>query len=146
MHAEQQRQCRQRDDEQRPATRIEPWVKLELTVPNDRSSESIVALVECVLVELTHEEIGAEYVSSKMWGPTRTQFIVADDDGETFRKRHYDERLGWHESTVTREAVRNELIARLSQLSSPTSNADFDGTADGPDRFRVKSVHALQRR
>ena len=45
-----------------------PWAELRLAVPNDRSDESIVAFVECVLVELTHEPVVAEYVSTQIWG------------------------------------------------------------------------------
>jgi len=51
-----------------------PWADLELTVPNDRSPISIVSFVECVLVELTHEPVAAEYVSSVIWGEKRTRF------------------------------------------------------------------------
>ena len=51
-----------------------PWADLKLTVPNDRSPISIVSFVECVLVELTHEPVAAEYVSSEIWGEKRTHF------------------------------------------------------------------------
>ena len=43
-------------------------------MPNDRSPISIVSFVECVLVELTHEPVAAEYVSSEIWGEKRTRF------------------------------------------------------------------------
>ena len=82
-----------------------PWSDLRLSVPNTRSGESIVAFVECVLVELTHEDVGAEYVASNVRGVKRTQFIAVDDIGETFQKRYYDERLGWHEQTIGRQGV-----------------------------------------
>jgi len=52
-----------------------PWADLELTVPNDRSPISIVSFVECVLVELTHEPVAAEYTSSYIWGAKRTRFF-----------------------------------------------------------------------
>jgi len=51
-----------------------PWADLELTVPNDRSPISIVSFVECVLVELTHEPVAAEYVSSEIWGESEHDF------------------------------------------------------------------------
>jgi hypothetical protein len=66
MHSERQRDPIRRidphPDESGAATA--PWADLRLDVPNDRRDESIVAFVECVLVELTHEDVGAEYRSS----------------------------------------------------------------------------------
>jgi len=38
----------------------------------DRSEKSSVAFVECVLVEFTHENIGAKYRSSNVWGDNRS--------------------------------------------------------------------------
>ncbi|TMT81800.1 hypothetical protein E2L06_18030 [Haloterrigena sp. H1] len=35
-----------------------PWSGLELRVPNDRSRESLISFVECVLVELTPKARG----------------------------------------------------------------------------------------
>jgi len=34
-----------------------PWADLEVVVPTDRDHTSVVALVECALVELTHEAV-----------------------------------------------------------------------------------------
>ncbi len=34
-----------------------------MTVPTDRDHASVVALVECDLVELTHETVGAVFIS-----------------------------------------------------------------------------------
>ncbi|WP_218927225.1 hypothetical protein [Halosimplex rubrum] len=96
-------------------------------------------------MELTHEEVGAEYVSANVWGAKRTQFIAVDDVGETFQKRHYDERLGWHESTVSRQAVREELITRLTRSSSLASDRSHDTPVDGADTFSVKPARALRR-
>jgi hypothetical protein len=116
----------------------EPWADLKLTLPHDRSPTGIVSFVECALVELTHEEVGAEFVSMSVAGVKRTHFIAVDDVGQRFQKRYFDERLGWHETTVSREAVRDELVNRLSQSSS-------DRTTEMPnadsDTFRVKPVH-----
>jgi hypothetical protein len=116
----------------------EPWADLELTLPHDRSPTGIVSFVECALVELTHEEVGAEFISTSVAGVKRTQFIAVDDVGEKFQKRYFDERLGWHETTVSREAVRDELVNRLSQSSSDRTNEMPNGD---PDTFRVKPVH-----
>lgn len=124
--------------------RDSPWSDLRLSVPNTRSGESIVAFVECVLVELTHEDVGAEYVASNVRGVKRTQFIAVDDIGETFQKRYYDERLGWHETIVSREAVRDELINRLTRSSPPATDGSHDVTVDSPDRFRVKPARELR--
>jgi hypothetical protein len=94
-------------------------------------------------VGLTHQ-VGAEYVSAIVWGAKRTQFIAIDDNGEMFRKRHYDERFGWHESTVSRRAVREDLITRLSRSSSQATDRSHDVTVDNPDTFSVKPARILQ--
>ncbi len=144
MSSEHERQQSRLRDEQREQSSEAPWSDLELTIPNDRSQLSIVSFVECVLVELTHEEVGAEYVSTNVWGAKRTQFIAIDDNGEIFRKRHYDERLGWHESTVSRRAVRKNLITRLTRSSSRTTDRSHDVPVDDPDTFSVKLTRKLR--
>lgn len=145
MSSEYERQQPRLRNEQSEQPSEEPWADLGLTVPNDRSQLSIVSLVECVLVELTHEDVGAEYVSANVWGAKRTQFIAIDDVGETFQKRHYDERLGWHESTISRQAVRDELIDRLTRSSSLASDRSHDAPVDGADTFSVKPARELRR-
>ncbi|MUW13877.1 hypothetical protein GJ633_03790 [Halorubrum sp. CBA1125] len=144
MSSEHERQRSRIRGEQIEQSSEAPWADLELTVPNKRSQLSIVSFVECVLVELTHEEVGAEYVSANVWGTKRTQFIAIDDNGEMFRKRHYDERLGWHESTVSRRAVREDLITRLTRTSSLTTDRSHDVPVDNPDTFSVKSARELR--
>ncbi|WP_115864518.1 hypothetical protein [Halorussus litoreus] len=139
-HERQQSRLRNEQTEQAKA----PWADLEMTIPNDRSQISIVSLVECVLVELTHEEVGAEYVSANVWGAKRTQFIAVDDVGEMFRKRHYDERHGWHETTISRQAVRDELIDRLTNSISLATTRSHPTTVDEPDTFRVKPTRQLR--
>lgn len=116
-----------------------PWAEIELPVPNNRSHASVVALVECTLVELTHEPVGAEYVAPNAWGTKRTQYIAVDDVGETFRKQHFDERLGWHETTVSRQDVRDELINRLTRSTSSTAES-CDVPATDRDTFTVKPI------
>ncbi|POG54139.1 hypothetical protein AUR65_015805 [Haloferax marisrubri] len=147
MHSEQQQHTgsneRPLNNSNQPKS---PWSNLRLTIPNDRHHTSIVAFVECVLVELTHEDVGAEYVSSNVWGTKRTQFIAADDVAETFYKRHYDERLGWHETTVSRESVRNELIDRLSQTDSLATDRSHSVPVESTDVFSVKPVRQLYNR
>ncbi|MFC7164856.1 hypothetical protein [Halospeciosus flavus] len=95
-------------------------------------------------MSFTHEEVGAEYVSTNVWGAKRTQFIAIDDNGEMFRERHYDERLGWHESTVSRRAVREDLITRLIRSSSLTTDRSHEVPVNNPDTFSVKPARKLQ--
>ena len=147
MHSEQQQHARSNE---RPLSSSNqpnsPWSNLKLTVPNRRHHTSIVAFVECVLVELTHEDVGAEYVSSNVWGTKRTQFIAADDVAETFCKRHYDERLGWHETTISRKSVRNELVDRLSRTDSLATDRSHSISVEASDVFSVKPVRQLYNR
>ncbi|AXR76147.1 hypothetical protein AArc1_4030 (plasmid) [Natrarchaeobaculum sulfurireducens] len=100
----------------------------QLLVPNDRSTTSIISFVEWVLVELTHENIGAEYRSSHLWGQKRTQYTAADSTGEFFLKRHHDARLGWYTETLHREELRTELVSRLSRSRPETSDPSLDTT------------------
>jgi hypothetical protein len=64
MSTEYNPQQYQLNPKQTEYTSDPPWADLELTVPNDRNAISIVSFVECVLVELTHEPVVVEYVSS----------------------------------------------------------------------------------
>jgi len=43
-----------------------PWSDLEMTIPNGRDHASLVALVECTLIELTHEHVGAVVVTHQV--------------------------------------------------------------------------------
>ncbi|ELY77178.1 hypothetical protein C486_17065 [Natrinema gari JCM 14663] len=121
-----------------------PWADLEVVVPTDRDHASVVALVECALVELTHEAVGAVFVSRQVGRSTRTQYVAADDVGEQFQKRHFDDRLGWHETTVPRGTVRDELIAQLTQSPSTTAEQLGERAAGEPDTFVVKPVRDLR--
>jgi len=91
-----------------------------LAIPNDRSTLSIVSFVEWALVELTHEEISAEYRSSHLWGLSRTVYTAIDP--EVFSKHHYDARVGWHTETLRRKELRAELVNRLSRSRPETSD------------------------
>jgi len=55
-------------------------------------------------------------------GTKRTQYVAVDDVGQQFQKRHFDSRLGWHETTVPRETVRDELITQLTRSASPPAD------------------------
>ena len=120
-----------------------PWADLEMTVPTDRDHASVVALVECALVELTHEAVGAVFISQQVGRSTRTQYVAGDDVGEQFQKRRFDDRLGWHETTIPRRAVRDELITQLTRLLPITVERQNGRIASEPDTFVVKPVQDL---
>ena len=121
-----------------------PWADLEMTVTTDRDHASVVALVECALVELTHETVGAVFVSRQVGRSTRTQYVAGDDVGEQLQKRRFDDRLGWHETTVSRRTVRDELITQLTQSSSTSAERSGEGATSEPDTFAVKPVRELR--
>jgi len=91
-----------------------PWADLVVTIPNDRDHASLVALVECALVELTHEHVGAVVVSRQVGRSTRTQY-VADD-----------------------------LITQLTRSPSTPAERSSEGVASELDTFVVKPVRELQ--
>nr|WP_226008410.1 hypothetical protein [Natrinema salinisoli] len=124
MSSEHEQQRLRLHGEQTEQSSDEPWIDLELTIPHNRSPTAVVSLVECALVELTHEDVGAEFVSTSVAGVKQTQYIAIDDVGERFQKRYFDERLGRHETTVSREAVRDELVSRLTHQSSQGGQVD----------------------
>ena len=62
-----------------------PWADLEVAIPSDRDHASLVALVECALVELTHEQVGAVVVTQQVWGTKRTQYVAVNDVGQQFQ-------------------------------------------------------------
>jgi hypothetical protein len=121
-----------------------PWADLEMAVPTDRDHASVVALVECALVELTHEAVGAVFVAHQVGRSTRTQYVAADDVGEQFQKRHFDDRLGWHETTIPRRTVRDELITQLTRCPSTSAERSGEGATSEPDTFIVKPVRELR--
>jgi len=114
-----------------------------MTVPTDRDHASVVALVECTLVELTHEAVGAVFVAHQVGRSTRTRYVAADDVGEQFQKRHFDNRLGWHETSVPRRTVRDELITQLTRSTTTTADTR-EAAASEPKTFTVKPVSDLQ--
>ena len=115
---------------------------LELTVPNDRNAVSIISFVEWVLVELTHEPVAAEYVSPQIWGDKRTRFFAVDDTGERFQKRYSDDRLGSHNTLLSRRRVRRVLINRLSRETVGTKRG-IQEPVEEPDTFRMRPLREL---
>jgi len=98
-------------DEQTEEPSDEPWSDLKLTIPHNRSPTAIVSLVECTLVELTHEDVGAEFVSTSVAGVKRTQYIATDDVGQRFQKRFFDERLS---AGTKRQSVVKRFVTSWS--------------------------------
>jgi hypothetical protein len=144
MSSEHEQQQSRLPDEQTEEPSDEPWSDLKLTIPHNRSPTAIVSLVECTLVELTHEDVGAEFVSTSVAGVKRTQYIATDDVGQRFQKRFFDERLGRHETTVSREAVRDELVSRLTHQSSLGDEVGQNDVDGAQDRFCVKPAQELR--
>jgi hypothetical protein len=122
----------------------EPWADFQLTLPHNRSPTAIVSFVECTLVELTHEEVGAEYVSTSVAGVKRIQFIAVDDAGQRFQKRYFDDRLGVDVTMLDRTDVRDELIARLSRSPRSGVNAASAGANGDLEHFQLVPVHELR--
>jgi len=115
-----------------------------MTVPTDRNHASVVALVECALVEVTHEAVGAVFVSRQVGRSSRTQYVARDNVGDQFQKRHFDDRLGWHETTIPRRTVPDELITQLTRSPSTPVERSGEGVASEPDTFVVKPVRELR--
>ena len=114
-------------------------------MPNNRSFKEIDRFAECVLVELTHEDVGAEYISSHLWSTRRTQFVAVDEVGEAFSKRHYDARLGWDETRVSRRELRDELLQRTTRTELPALDRTEGVFEIEPDTFSVKPKDRLRR-
>ena len=87
--------------------------------------------------------MGAVFISRQVGWSTQTQYVAADDVGEQFQKRHFDGRLGWHETTVLRRTVRDELITHLTKSSSTSVESD-ERAANESDTFVVKPVRELR--
>lgn len=128
----------QRADQQPPHSTS----KLELTIPNKRSYQSLITFVDCVLVELTHEVVGAEYVVPHPWGTGYMQYIAIDTFGERFRKRRYCPTAGWSSREISRSDVRLELIQRFSREQSIAST-DKRAPDTVADSFSVKPISDL---
>jgi hypothetical protein len=104
MSAEHEQQQSRRSSEQSEQPSDEPWADLELTLPHGRSPTGIVSLVE-----LTHEDVGAEFVSTSVAGVKRTQFIAVDDVGQRFKKRSTSVSAGTKRQSAVKRFVRSWL-------------------------------------
>nr|WP_242492896.1 hypothetical protein [Halogeometricum borinquense] len=90
------------------------------------------------------QTVGGFFVSRQVGRSTRTQYVARDDVGEQFQKRHFDDRLGWHETTVPRRTVRDEFITQLTRSPSTPAERSGEGAASEPDIFVVKPVRELR--
>ena len=88
--------------------------------------------------------MGAAVVAQQVWGAKRTQYVAVNDIGEQFQKRHFDSRPGWHETTVPRETVRDELITQVTQSAASSPERTREAAASEPATFTVKPVRELQ--
>ena len=77
-------------------------------------------------------------------GAKRTQYVAVDDIGEQFQKRHFDSRLGWHETTAPRETVRDELINQVTQSAASPPERTRGAAVKEPATFTLKPVQELQ--
>lgn len=70
----------------------------------------------------------------------RTQYVAAADVGGQFQNQHFDNRVGWHETTIFGRAVCDELITQLTQSPSTLVERSGEGAASEPDIFVVEPV------
>ncbi len=91
--------------------------------------------MECALVELPHKAVSGVFVSRQVGRLTQMQYGTGDDVGKQLQKRHFDDRLCWHETTVPRRTVRDELITQLTRSPSTLAECAGEGAASEPDTF-----------
>ncbi|MFD1643638.1 hypothetical protein [Halohasta litorea] len=87
--------------------------------------------------------MAAEYVSSEIWGEKRTRFFAVDDTGERFQKRYSDDRLGSHNTLLSRRRVRSALINRLSRETVGTTQG-IQEAVEEPNSIRVGPIRELE--
>jgi hypothetical protein len=102
-----------------PTAAAEPWNGLSVEIPTTRSPERVASFVETVLVELTHEPVGAVHHKAGVTSDDRLEVVCTDDVGETFEFRRYLARHGWDTETVSRSEAREKLTTLLSRMASP---------------------------
>jgi len=119
---------------------------LEVAIPSDRNHASlVVALVECVLVELTHEQVGAVVVAQQVWG----------DETYAVRRRRRRRRAvseaalrqpAWlaRDYRSFLETVRDELITKVTRSAVSPPERTREAAASEPNTFTVKPVRELQ--
>lgn len=94
---------------------------LSISIPNERTGESRCAFVEAVLIELTHEPVGAVHTPGAVADDTRRELVCVDDVGETFEFRQYSPRHDWTTERMSRAMAREHL---LTLVGRPSGRAD----------------------
>jgi len=122
-------------------TTADAWEDLSVPVPNDRDPVGITAFVETVLVELTHEPVGAVHSPSEIARDERREIVCLDDVGRQFELRRYVGRHGWTSETVSRERLRETLVTLLSRGGGASG-----GDAQPTGTFSVQPAVRLQSR
>lgn len=119
----------------RPSHR-DSWEDLLLQIPTSLPTARIISLVECALVELTHEPVGAGYISDEGWGTIDTIYFLSEHMpspvDEPFVRHHVDPRLGRVTMPLSRAEVREELIQRLTRSAPVDYPANYDVFAVRP--------------
>lgn len=122
-------------------TTADAWEDLSIPVPNDRDPVGITAFVETVLVELTHEPVGAVHSRGEIGRDERREIVCLDDVGQQFELRRYVARHGWTSETVSRETLRETLVTLLSR-----GDVGSGDNPRPPGSFSVQPAVRLQSR
>ena len=69
--------------------------------------------------------------------------LAVDESGERFQKRYSDDRLGEHNTLLSRRRVRNALINRLSRETVGTKRG-LQEAVEEPDSFHVRPLRRLK--
>jgi hypothetical protein len=112
------------------------WSDLSMEVPNDVPTARVLSFVECVLVELTHEPVGALYRSNEEWGVIETVTIHADwtslSTDKPYVRFRRDPRTGRQVSSYSYETIRDALVNQLSKKRAEDSLVATDSFAAYP--------------
>lgn len=112
------------------------WADLSMQVPNEIPAARIASFVECVLVELRHEPVGAVYRSNEEWGTIETATVHASwlsiETESPFVRIRRDPRAGRQLAMVSRDTVRDKLGNRLTRDGADTASVVVDSFAVHP--------------
>jgi len=120
-----------------------PWADLEVTIPSDRDHASLVALVECALVELTHEQVGAVVIVQQVWGRNARSTSPSTTSASSSRSGTSTAGLAGTRPP-SREIVRDELITKVTRSAVSPPERTREAAASEPNTFTVKPVRELQ--
>jgi len=121
-----------------------PWADLEVTIPSDPGPR-VARRARGVCPRGTDSRTGGGSRRCPAGvGTKRTQYVAVDDVGQQFQKRHFNSRVGWHETTISREIVRDELITKVTRSAVSPPERTREAAASEPNTFTVKPVRELQ--